>query len=385
MGRLSFCFVVLPLLAVGLAVSVWDLVDYIRTGNISGVDRKPVLFWPVHLCFTVFMGFNLFVDDPVTGFALLALQSSCMVPMALMPRWSDRESLLYKSITGLSFAFTASVVFWSLFRLMGHGKGELMTVWKLYYCWITISSFVSYMHASLKGMSVLCREGMALLYARELVFVSAFFLTLAVMTVSGLMGGGAVSSLSVSVFSLLSVAYLHLAYIRSDDLYLMRHVKMAVSSSLPVSLLDMAAQDAVPSGDGGDGEGCQRQYDASLKDRFEEYFKSRKPFLNPNLSLNDMAVALCTNKTYLSRMLNNGLGMNFSQVVNKYRVAYCMELFVKNPYLKLADLSDAAGFRSLSTFSLAFRLNTGEAPGDWCRRTRSRLRQSVKDPVIVDG
>ena len=160
---------------------------------------------------------------------------------------------------------------------------------------------------------------------------------------------------------------------------------MAVSSSLPVSLLDVTAQDAVRSGDCCDDGACQRQYDASLKDRFEEYFKSQKPFLNPELSLNDMAVALCTNKTYLSRMLNNGLGMNFSQVVNKYRVAYCMELFVKNPYLKLAELSDAAGFRSLSTFSLAFRLNTGEAPGDWCRRTRSKLRQSVKDPVIVEG
>ena len=77
--------------------------------------------------------------------------------------------------------------------------------------------------------------------------------------------------------------------------------------------------------------------------------------------------------------------MNFSQAVNKYRIAYCVELFVKNPNMKLADMADAGGFRSLSTFSLAFRLNMGEAPGDWCRKMRSRIRKSSKKPVVIDG
>lgn len=126
----------------------------------------------------------------------------------------------------------------------------------------------------------------------------------------------------------------------------------------------------------------------SLRERFEQYFEQQKPYLDPDLSINDVARGLCSNKTYISRMLNGQMGQNFNQVVNGYRIRYAMEHFRNNPTLRVFDLADASGFKSLSTFSLAFRIHAGEAPGDWCRKTRASMsrnrRQKQKSPLIVE-
>lgn len=381
MGRLFFCFTALPLLVLGVVMLVSDVRDYVKTGNDNRAGRKLGLFWPVHLCFTLFMIFDFFIEDPVAVAEVLAMQVSCTVPMTLAVRWSDAASPLNKVSGGVFAVITVILFAWSLFQIMGHGRSDMIIGWKLYYCAVSAMSFASYMHCSVKDISALCKESCILLYARGLVMSSIFFMNLIVGMCVAMLESGIAPNLISCAFPLSSAVYFHIAYLKKDDLYMMKPVKSAVSSSISVSLLEF--QSLSGGGSGQDEE--KKQWDSELRDRFERYFEAEKPFLNPELSLNDAASALCTNKTYLSRMLNNGLGMNFSQVVNRYRVSYAMEAFVKNPDLKLADLSELSGFRSMSTFSLSFRINTGEAPGDWCRRAKNRLRLSSKQPVVIDG
>lgn len=125
-----------------------------------------------------------------------------------------------------------------------------------------------------------------------------------------------------------------------------------------------------------------------LKERFEEYFEKQKPYLDPELSINDVARSLCSNKTYISRMLNGQMGQNFNQVVNGYRIRHAMEHFRNNPSIRVFDMADASGFKSLSTFSLAFRIHVGEAPGDWCRKTRASIQKErklkKKSPLVIE-
>ena len=56
------------------------------------------------------------------------------------------------------------------------------------------------------------------------------------------------------------------------------------------------------------------------KTEFEEYMVKERPFLNSDLKLVDLAGQLNTNRTYLSSFINSAYGMNFSRLVNHFRL-----------------------------------------------------------------
>lgn len=107
-------------------------------------------------------------------------------------------------------------------------------------------------------------------------------------------------------------------------------------------------------------------------DRLEEFFKNDKPYLDCDLNIADVARKLLTNKAYLSRAISYYTGRNFCQYVNWYRIRHSVDLFLENPKLKIYDLSIASGFRSMTTFSMAFRLYMNYSPGEWCRKNRKK-------------
>lgn len=108
-------------------------------------------------------------------------------------------------------------------------------------------------------------------------------------------------------------------------------------------------------------------------DKMCRYLEKEKPYLNPSFSLDEMVSALCSNKSYVSRLVNSCTGMNFSQLVNRYRVDYARGEFMKNPDLKVKDLSDMAGFHSQVSFNMAFKLFYDITPGVWCKETRDGI------------
>lgn len=101
------------------------------------------------------------------------------------------------------------------------------------------------------------------------------------------------------------------------------------------------------------------------------YMELRKPFLVESFSMDDLALALFTNKLYLSQTINACSGRNFRNYVNSYRVMYAMELFRKNTRLRVTDLANLSGFHTPVTFNMAFKLVMGESPGAWCSRVRA--------------
>lgn len=55
--------------------------------------------------------------------------------------------------------------------------------------------------------------------------------------------------------------------------------------------------------------------------QFERYLRDKKPHLDPKLRITDLAVGLNTNRSYLSAFINREYGMNFSRLINRYRLA----------------------------------------------------------------
>ncbi len=93
----------------------------------------------------------------------------------------------------------------------------------------------------------------------------------------------------------------------------------------------------------------------------------KKPFLDPEYSMDSLVKSLCSNKAYISKIINECTGMNFNQLMNRYRVNYAKELYAKDMNLKVKDLSDMSGFHTQVSFITAFKLFNDETPGAWCK------------------
>lgn len=115
-----------------------------------------------------------------------------------------------------------------------------------------------------------------------------------------------------------------------------------------------------------------------IYERVVAYFDSEKPFLDNELTINDLVKVLYSNKLYISRAISQFTGRNFCQFVNYYRVIHSMEVFRNNPDLKIHELAGCCGFNSDVSYNMAFRLFMGETPGEWCRKERNRKLKMKK-------
>lgn len=109
-----------------------------------------------------------------------------------------------------------------------------------------------------------------------------------------------------------------------------------------------------------------------IYERVVAYFDAEKPFLDNELTINDLVKVLYSNKLYISRAISQFTGRNFCQFVNYYRVAHSLEMFRNNTDLKIHDLASGSGFNSDVSYNMAFRLFMGETPGEWCKKERRR-------------
>ena len=110
-----------------------------------------------------------------------------------------------------------------------------------------------------------------------------------------------------------------------------------------------------------------------IKERLEQYFETGKPYLNKKISIKDGARRLFTNKTYLSKVINENMGVNFNQYVNAYRMKEVDKLLKEDSHIGMKELCDKAGFGCMATFVVAFRLYKGAPPAEWCKKNAKYL------------
>lgn len=88
---------------------------------------------------------------------------------------------------------------------------------------------------------------------------------------------------------------------------------------------------------------------------------SNEWFLEPRLSIRDLAARMGTNESYLSRALNQGLGQSFNRFINGLRVAHAKKL-LKECDTSLLSIAYDSGFNSKATFNRVFREIAGQTP-----------------------
>ena len=128
---------------------------------------------------------------------------------------------------------------------------------------------------------------------------------------------------------------------------------------------------------GGESHGVDILY-RNIYDRVLDFFENKRPYLNNELTINDVVDVIVTNKLYISKAINIHTGRNFCQFVNYYRVRHAISLFRSNVDMKVVEMASKSGFNSPVSFSMAFRLFMGEKPSDWCRKERARMLKGTK-------
>lgn len=85
---------------------------------------------------------------------------------------------------------------------------------------------------------------------------------------------------------------------------------------------------------------------------FERYLRDKKPYLNPNLRITELAAGLNTNRTYISSFIKKEYGMNFCRFINRCRLQELDRLRLQPSNAKKTniDLVLMAGFSNYRSY-----------------------------------
>lgn len=106
-----------------------------------------------------------------------------------------------------------------------------------------------------------------------------------------------------------------------------------------------------------------------LADQIRALMEEKDLFLQPDFSLEKLSKELKSNTSYVSQVINEILGKNFTAMVNEYRVRKACRLIndPANRNYTLDYLSGVVGFRSRNSFYTSFKKYTGLTPAQYMR------------------
>ncbi len=100
--------------------------------------------------------------------------------------------------------------------------------------------------------------------------------------------------------------------------------------------------------------------------KLEQLVEEQKLYLRPNLTLQELAQALGSNRTYVSTYLSQVMGQTFYDYINQLRIERsAIPLITEHPEYKFEYIAHLSGFTSMSTFRRAFIKKTGQTPSQF--------------------
>ena len=106
----------------------------------------------------------------------------------------------------------------------------------------------------------------------------------------------------------------------------------------------------------------------------EEYLRTSEVYVNPNLSLKEVAKAVGISSNNLSKAINATLDKNFFDLVNGFRVEKSKALLLakKDKGLTLETIAEQCGFNSRFTLNTAFKKAVGLTTTEWLKLNQNK-------------
>lgn len=114
-----------------------------------------------------------------------------------------------------------------------------------------------------------------------------------------------------------------------------------------------------------------------LRDRLIHLMNEERPYLNAELTLNELSLQMNLAKHELTDLLNVHIDKNFFSFVNEFRLNAVIRR-LENPgfdHLTIIAIANDCGFNSKSTFNSLFKQHTGHTPSDYKKRLREEMAE----------
>ncbi len=111
-----------------------------------------------------------------------------------------------------------------------------------------------------------------------------------------------------------------------------------------------------------------------LKNRLQQLLEEERIYTQKDLRVIDVSARLNTNRTYISRVINQEFGKSFSELISYYRFKEARDMLIAKEYalLSVSEIAQRAGFPSESSFYRIFKKETGMSPSDWRKVNHSK-------------
>ena len=105
-------------------------------------------------------------------------------------------------------------------------------------------------------------------------------------------------------------------------------------------------------------------------ERLMEHISNNKPYLDPDLSLRDLAKQIDIHPNQLSWILNQGIGKNFNEFINQFRIEAFKSVAneTENRKLTIEGMAYESGFNSKTVFNTCFKKETGLTPTQYLKQ-----------------
>ena len=110
----------------------------------------------------------------------------------------------------------------------------------------------------------------------------------------------------------------------------------------------------------------KKDFEEDLYQNVLYQLEERKIYLMPDLSLIKFSQIVGTNTSYLSKVVNQYIGMNFRKLINTYRIGHATQL-LKERTKTLDEIIRQSGYTSRSVFYDAFYRVVGKTPQQYMR------------------
>jgi AraC-like DNA-binding protein len=107
-----------------------------------------------------------------------------------------------------------------------------------------------------------------------------------------------------------------------------------------------------------------------LVDKINAYLKKEEPYVNPDFTINELAVALKVPVHHLSYCLNTLMNVKFTTLRTQLRIQYATKLLESGQAdeLSMDGIGKKSGFSTRSNFYNAFKTETGMTPSEYLER-----------------
>lgn len=102
-----------------------------------------------------------------------------------------------------------------------------------------------------------------------------------------------------------------------------------------------------------------------IAEKLDLKLKTEKMYTNPDLSIQDLASEIGTNRSYISSTINTYYNQNFCSYINQYRFQELADTIIKENSCSHKELATKCGFGSIDSMKRTVKINTGLSLKEW--------------------